>query len=272
MRAAPPVLQPGEVTGFVRGIQVRASARATFDDPAATGALRRAVRLSSGPAPNQLLCFPAPLALCGPQQFTRLATGFRGLRELLVLHIPGFVGKEVLPATLDVAVENLATAVERARGEHGGAPVLAGYSTGGTFAYGLAGHLESIGVPVAGVVLFDAFPPGTSEAAREQAEALVMHLVNTPEWRPYLTDTRLTAMGWYTRFVMEWELRPVAAPTLMVHASLPMPGVDGDRAWRPEWPFPHETVDVRGDHFTMLQEHADETARAVEAWLGVRLS
>jgi hypothetical protein len=81
----------------------------------------------------------------------------------------------------------------------------------------------------------------------------------------------LTAMGWYTRLVMDWELGSVSAPTLLVRPTQPMPGVSADGEWQTVWPFEHDSVDVPGDHYTMMEEYADTTAEAVEQWLTARL-
>lgn len=56
--------------------------------------------------------------------------------------------------------------------------------------------------------------------------------------------------------------RPTA-PTLFVRARDPLP----DTPPAPAWPLPHTEVTVPGDHFTLLEEHADTTARAVHHWL-----
>jgi thioesterase domain-containing protein len=257
-------LEPGQVAEFMYRLRDASKARATFAQPLTGDAARRATRLCKGEAPEKLVCFPAPLALCGPQQYVKLARQFAGSRELAVLTMPGFIGKEALPATLAVAIEDQAAAIARASAD--APPILVGYSSGGVFAYGLAAHLESLGRPVAAVVLLDAYPP-TGSAATDQVEGLMLRLLDSPEWRPFLNDTRLTAMGWYTEWVMSWPLRPIAAPTLMLAAEQPMTdGLEGS-AWQPVWPFEHDLIEVPGDHFSMLQEHADLVAAQVAAWL-----
>lgn len=264
----PPELNPEGLPDFMLRLQKAARLRATFNESTGRSHARRACRLSRGEASEKLICFPAPLALCGPQQFAKFARRFRDVRDVSVLTVPGFVGKEPLPSTLEVAIEDQAAAIRRTAGAS--SPVLVGYSSGGVFAYGLAGYMESIGVPIAGVVLLDSYPPGGS-GSTDQVEALMLTLLNSPEWRPYLTDTRLTAMAWYTEWVMSWELRAVSAPTLQVAAGQPMSN-HGEDPWQPIWPFPHDLVEVPGDHFTMLQDHADVAAEAVADWLDSALS
>jgi len=40
---------------------------------------------------------------------------------------------------------------------------------------------------------------------------------------------------------------------------------DGD--WRSYWDLPHSVLDVPGNHFTMMEDQAAGTARAVDEWL-----
>jgi hypothetical protein len=264
-----PVSDSHGVVSFLKKIESDSRSRPTFDLISASDFARKPVRLSTGSAPEKLICIPALLALCGPQQFARFGRGFRGIRETLVLHIPGFVGEERLPANLDTAIAYQMSAVEAAIGRDSPL-ILAGYSSGGTFAYGLASQLEARGRQVSAVVLLDTYPPRPDGVSTKQEAAVVQHLLGNPEWRHYLNETRLTAMGWYLRVVAALDLRPVMAPTLLLRAKQPMATVDGDD-WRASWPFPHETRDVPGDHYSMIELHARNAAQTVESWLRLRL-
>jgi thioesterase domain-containing protein len=264
-----PVSDPHGVVSFLEKIERESRSRPTFDLTSASDFARKPVRLSTGSAREKLICVPALLALCGPQQFARFGQGLRGIRETLVLHVPGFVAEERLPASLDIALAYQVSAVEAAIGRN--SPViLAGYSTGGTFAYGLARELEATGREVSAVVLLDTYPPRPDGVSTEQEAAAVQRLLSNREWRHYLTETRVTAMGWYLRVIAELDLRPVMAPTLLLRARQPMASVDRDD-WRASWPFPHETSDVPGDHYSMIELHARSAAQTVESWLRLRL-
>jgi hypothetical protein len=260
---------PHGVVNLLEKIERDSRSRPTFDPMSAGDFARQPIRLSTGYAPETLICVPALLALCGPQQFARFGRGFRDIRETLVLHIPGFVGEERLPASLDVALAYQMTAVEAAIGRDSPL-ILAGYSSGGTLAYGLASRLEASGRQVGAVVLLDTYPARPDGVATKQEAAAVQRLLSNREWRHYLTETRLTAMGWYRRVVAELDLRPVVAPTLLLRAGQPMATADGDD-WRASWPFPHETSDVPGDHYSMMELHARTAAQTVESWLRLRL-
>jgi thioesterase domain-containing protein len=263
----PATVRRRKVAEVVRRLQEASLSRPKFDAPVPEG--RKAVRLARGPAAEPIVAFPAPLALCGPQQYAKFAPRFRGVRDLHVLTMPGFVGREALPADLDVAVEDQLRAIERASGAS--PPVLAGYSTGGTFAFGMAAQLEQRGLPVAAVVLLDAYPTRDDTPLTGQIEALALKLFEDPEFRVYLNDTRLSAMGWYTRVVLDWPLEPVAAPALLVRSEEPMQGVSRDDDWQATWPFRHDVVEVPGDHYEMIDEKADTTADAIETWLSATL-
>ena len=180
---------------------------------------------------------------------------------MAVLPAPGFLRGELLPATLEVAVETQADAVQL--GAAGAPVVLLGHSTGGLLAYAVASHLERIGVRPAAVVLIDTYPmstlykilPGALDGMFEREEAGVS-----------INDIRLTAMGAYGRLLAEWEPTQIATPTLLLKATKPI-AYKTRAPEGPSWPFPHCAVDVPGDHFTIMEAHASATARAVEDWL-----
>jgi Thioesterase domain len=179
------------------------------------------------------------------------------------------VGEERLPASLDIAIASQVSAVEASVGRDSPL-ILAGYSSGGIFAYGLASELEARGTQVSAVVLLDTYPPRPDGVRTKPEAAAVQHLLSNREWRHYLNETRLTAMGWYLRVVAALDLRPVLAPTLLLRARQPMATVDGDD-WRASWPFPHEASDVSGDHYSMMELNAWTAAQTVESWLRLKL-
>jgi thioesterase domain-containing protein len=250
---------------YLRRVMRSARPRPTFDSPLPTTQAPQAVRLAAGPADIAIVGIPSTVALCGPHQYMDFAKSFRDVRDLFALGVPGFAGREPLPANLDVALEAQAEAVRRCSGD---APVvLAGYSAGGTFAYGVAGRLEELGAPVAGVTLIDAYSFQTLRSHTSHTDALLRRMFEEPELRVYLNATRLTAMAWYARLFMDWELREISAPTLLLRPAQPMPGMSLDGDWRSEWEHPHDAVEVPGDHWTMMTAQAASTASAVERWM-----
>jgi hypothetical protein len=59
----------------------------------------------------------------------------------------------------------------------------------------------------------------------------------------------------------------MAAPVLLVRVSEPTGQWPAGEDWRPSWQFPHTAVDAPGNHFTVMEEHAEALARSVEGWL-----
>lgn len=187
---------------YLQGTALAANSRLTFDTTSlAAEEQPRLVRLSDGPSQPGIICIPSTVALSGPHQYLEFAQTFRDIRALSALSVPGFVGRERVPATVEVAVEVVAQAAQRAMGD---APVvLAGYSAGGTLAYGAASRLEHSGVPVAAVVLIDTYSLQITTDTSGTTDALLRRMFDDPTVRMYLTDTRLTAMMWYGRLLEE---------------------------------------------------------------------
>jgi polyketide synthase 7 len=225
--------------------------------------LRRVV-LGRGEAQTELLCLPTVLALSGPHQYLSLASVLTGTRTVAALPLPGFAAGERLPVGPEAAIEALALAVE---GQCGEAQVaLLGYSSGGWLAHGLAARLNAAGRPPQAVVLLDTHPTTGSWSAR-LLRAMGEEALQLGEFGP-ISDERLTAMGAYLDMFAGWEPQdPAALPTLLVRAGEPLPSHAGEPNWQPRWPWPHEAVDVPGNHFEMIDLHAGEVARAVDAWL-----
>ena len=56
------------------------------------------------------------------------------------------------------------------------------------------------------------------------------------------------------------------APTLLIQAADPMPGIE-TADWHATWSSYDALVQLPGTHFTLLDDHVDATAQAVEQWL-----
>jgi thioesterase domain-containing protein len=250
---------------FLKRAEAIVRSRPTFSSPIAEDKVPRVVKLAEGDAPIGVVGIPAIDALSGPHHYLELAKGFRDIRNLFAVAVPGFVGGEQLPINRQVAVEVQTMAIQRCM--NNSPMVLAGISSGGTLAYGIANHLERLGAPVTAVVLIDAYSFETLRRDNRQTYALLKRMFEDRSLRRYLTETRLTAMVWYANLLMGWELSPINAPTLLIQPREAMPGMTTDGDWRATWPYPHDTVEVPGDHWTMIMEEASSTARAIEKWL-----
>ncbi|UQX03808.1 type I polyketide synthase [Streptomyces sp. RerS4] len=240
---------------------------------ASAAELRKApslVRLSRGEGGPGLVCFSSILSISGPHQYARFASAFRGRRDVHAMAAPGFLRGEQLPQTAEAVIEAQAEAVLR---HTDGAPfVLLGHSSGGMLAHAVAGRLENAGVFPEAVVLIDIYShdddailgiqPGLSEGVDERQGSYVP-----------VDDSRLLAMGAYFRLFGGWKPQAVKTPTLLVRAEERF--FDWTRAtngdWRSYWDLEHTVVDAPGNHFTMMEQHARETAGAVEQWLDAHL-
>nr|APD71824.1 type I polyketide synthase 11 [Streptomyces sp.] len=228
------------------------------------------VRLARGEGGPGLVCFSSILSISGPHQYARFASAFRGRRDVHAMAAPGFLRGEQLPSSTEAVIEAQAEAVLRYTD---GSPfVLLGHSSGGMLAHAVAGRLENAGVFPEAVVLIDIYShdddailgiqPGLSEGVDERQGSYVP-----------VDDSRLLAMGAYFRLFGGWKPEAVKTPTLLVRAEEQFfdwtRATDGD--WRSYWDLEHTVVDAPGNHFTMMEQHAQTTARAVEEWLDAQV-
>jgi thioesterase domain-containing protein len=247
----------GEIMRLIQGL---ATFRPTFAGPAELGAVPGPVPVCRGPAGPGMIFFPSFVGR--PQEYARLARGFRGIREVSVIPAPGFAAAEPLPATAGALIALHAQTIASTAG---GAPfVLAGHSSGGLVAHAVATHLQNAGQPPAAIVLLDTFTPEktTFEEFRSRLPEIVL---TDGEQRE---DAWLTAMVHY--FWLDWTgLDETALPTLLVRPDEPLSGSPGQAGRPPSWAFSSNVtiVEVPGSHFSMMADHADTTAQAVNDWL-----
>ncbi|WP_338895247.1 beta-ketoacyl synthase N-terminal-like domain-containing protein [Streptomyces sp. TG1A-60] len=262
----------GHFAEFTTFLQDAARFRDTFDAAdVEAGTVRRPVpvRLARGGDGPALVCFPSFAGRSGAHQYARLAFGARGEQDVWVLPAPGFVAGEPLPADLHALVRLHADDVERCTD---GAPfALLGHSAGGWLANAVTMELVRRGLRPAALVLLDSYAPGSpvlphigEYIGRSMVESLAEGAATL------LDDTVLTAMGGIGRVFAGWRPADLDVPALQVRAteSLPEPGFP-DSGWQAHWPgqpAPVE-VDVPGDHFTMITEHAGTTFDAVRTHL-----
>ncbi|GAA0970201.1 hypothetical protein GCM10009576_009470 [Streptomyces rhizosphaericus] len=239
--------------------------RPTFEDPADFEGTIRPARLSRGPGRPRLVCFSSHVALGGVHQYARFAAPFRGNRDVAALGTVGSVPGESLPATLDALFRLQARLVaEYAQGDP---VVLCGSSAGGMFAHSVAAAMEGQGTPAAGVVLMDTYLPYTTKLG--QFEDAWTNEMYEREELVSMDGVRMSAMGWYVHLLEGWKPPQISVPSLQVRATervlAAAPDADA-QSWQADWPA-DSAIDVPGDHFTMMEKHADTTAQAVEDWV-----
>ncbi|MFJ1749730.1 type I polyketide synthase [Streptomyces sp. NPDC088116] len=246
-------------------LDLAAGARPRFhvsDTGDGTSAGAEPVRLSDGSEAEPLLCVPSLVAPASPYQFARFARALRGTRDVWVLPTPGSGRDEALPAGLDAAVARQADAVRRAFGDK---PLtLVAYSSGGWLAHALTARLEALGTPPRTLVLLDT--PAGAGADLALGMAITTHRLMGRFPDVPVDDDQLTAMTHYAGLFTGWRPEPVTTRTLFVRAAEFVPELLLE-ATRPSWPLEHEMLEVTGNHFTLMENDAETTARRVHEWL-----
>jgi acyl carrier protein len=270
---------PAKAFGLLRAV---AALRPTFGVDSAPVRLPDPVRLSDGPDRPRIICLSTPMATGGAHQYARFAVPFRRERPVVTLPIPGFGRGDELPDSTEALVGRLGDAALAAAD---GEPfVLLGYSSGGVLAHATTRHLQDRGGPVpAGLVLVDTYRVTLEAGGGMQAqvfEQMSAALVDRDDEFGMFTGDGLSAMGAYFDLLPRFDLTAVDVPTLFLGADrsfLPdgdsfLP--DGDPAgavgdsWRAEpWFTPHTHRRLPATHFSLLEEHAEDTAAAVGQWL-----
>jgi hypothetical protein len=113
-------------------------------------------------------------------------------------------------------------------------------------------------------VLIDSY---TMETAWPIADLVIDRMLAGDGSHPAVDDDRLTAMGAYLGMLSRWTPPTPVAPTLLIKASNPVPGAVRVGDWTATWPLRHATVDLPGTHLSILEDHVEATAGAVEDWL-----
>ncbi|QDY80135.1 type I polyketide synthase [Streptomyces qinzhouensis] len=217
---------------------------------------RPTVLAPGGRAPR-IICVPALPAPADPLQYRTLAQYLPPHRGVTVLPLPGYTDGEPLPPTRDALVSTMAETVRKA--SQGEPYVLLGHSSGGWVAYATAQQLSGHPNPPLGVVLLDTGvgPEITPGLATEVTWRSWQHTGEAD-----LLDTAgLTAMSHYFDLFTAWNPDRPRVPALLVAAETPILGR------KAEFPLAPSTT-TPGDHLTMMREHAETTAHAVEEWIG----
>ncbi|WP_371504275.1 type I polyketide synthase [Allokutzneria sp. NRRL B-24872] len=262
--------QTGKWAEIFELLRAAAALRPSFtgsDDLDKLQQMPKPVLLSRGEADKKIYCFSSCLAVAGIHQYARFAASFRGQRNVSALAVPGFNRGESLPTDIAAVVQAQAEAVRR---DADGAPiVLLGSSAGGWFAHAAAGYLESVGERPAGVVLVDTYTP-KSNLINQFGLSLMDGMVEREGVFVTMDDARLSAMGWYLTLFGKWGPDEIDTRTLLVRATEPL-SQGSMRAlgedWRSFWEYPHDVVDVPGNHFSMLEEYSSQTASAISDWI-----
>ncbi|WUQ23240.1 SDR family NAD(P)-dependent oxidoreductase [Streptomyces sp. NBC_00236] len=253
-------------------LQAAADVRPGFGSVDEIDRLPAAVRLADAAEGPHLICLSTPMATGGVHQHARLVSHFGGRHKISALPVPGFLAGESLPTSSDAAVQALARSVlDTADGKPF---VLLGYSSGGTLAYATAGHLErECGVRPAGVILLDTFKVHDGGSDGVPLDGLALGMFDKEAVFGRFDSSRLSAMGRWVELVPQLPLTPVEAPVLFVQCTQSFVP-DGDDAspdllnGRAEpWEDAHTLRTVRANHFTLVEDRAEQTAQVIDEWL-----
>ncbi|MFE7277378.1 SDR family NAD(P)-dependent oxidoreductase [Streptomyces sp. NPDC057623] len=251
------------------GALLKAAARLRPDFASgAAGEEPETLYLAEGTNEVGLVCLPSLIAPTGAHQYLRLAIALRGQRSVWATGMPGYGTGKPLPQSLDAAVDLQVAALRR---RFAGRPfALVAYSSGGWPAHEIVRRLEAEGTPPAALVLLDS-PARAGEAPADGMITISRWLADRFPQLP-VDDEQLTAMARYAELFDGWTPQPVSTPTLFVapastEALSEVLGDSSRQLWRPHWPLEHTRLEVPGNHFTLLEEHAESTALAVHRWL-----
>ena len=223
------------------------------------------VRVARGAGRFRLVCVPSLIALGGVPQYLRLAGALSGEYDVSVLKNPGFAADEPLPADVPAVVARQVAALPA------DAPVvLVAHSTGGLLAASMAAEMERRGSSAAGVILLDTYPPA-GRVLDGVVGAIFSGMARRENEDFGFTDARLSAMAHYLDLFAAPRPGPSGTPVLLVRASQPLADLPAELhagdGWQASWPGPHHAQDAPGDHFSMLEEHAEATAGVMLRWL-----
>ena len=254
----------GRLEDGVALVEAAARLRPRFGLSHAEAQAPKVLPLSEGSEEPMLICLPSVIATAGPHEFTRFARGFEGRRKVAAVSNPGYAQGDLLPSTIEAVAAAEAVAIER---HAAGRPfVLVGYSTGGLLAYAAADQCVRDGVGPAAVVLVDTY---AAEAMHRLTVPVLERMLEAGRAQPEITDETLTAMVAYLGMLREWRPAEPVAPTLVVTAAEDLSGGAVSGA---TWPHRDAAVAVSADHLTILEDHADASAHAIEDWLSTTAS
>jgi acyl transferase domain-containing protein len=264
----------GQIAAATQVLIAASQLRSTFDAADRGPHAAEPVVLASGGDGLPLVCFPALTALSGPHEYARFGQAAQGSRDVFAIAAPGYRRGSSLPDSADAFIRLQADVVQALVGDRPYA--VLGRSLGGCVAHAVTRELERRDAGPARLVMVDTYPmdAGSLPGMEWWMPAMINGMLGRlDDLGLDLTDTGLTTMGAYLRTFGPWQPAPITAPTLLLRACEPLAGTPdgaGSRDWQAFWPLPHETADVPGDHFSVLEQHSDTTAGAVGRWLDAR--
>ncbi|KAA6212361.1 SDR family NAD(P)-dependent oxidoreductase [Streptomyces albofaciens JCM 4342] len=265
-------LDQGRFTESRRMLSALTALRPSFENTAELEELPLPTTLAEGPALPQLICVSTPTANGGVHEYARFAASFRGERQVSALPLVGFAAGERLPATANSAVRSIAESALRASG--GNPFVLVGHSSAGSYAYVAAGLLENTwGIRPEAVLLLDSVSIRHDDMEEINFDRLMhRNFTADAESAVRMTNSRLSGMGRWMNLLGELDVQHPTSPVLIVRATREDFATTGAAAVVGDDPksaaFPSAEIrTVDADHFSIVRDHAPQTAQIVKDWL-----
>nr|WP_281254846.1 SDR family NAD(P)-dependent oxidoreductase [Mycobacterium angelicum] len=261
----------GKMSEGMHLLRAASRLRPVFGPECDTSILPTAARLTDGPGLPHLVFICTSVFTSGVYVYARIASAFESVRPVSAVPLCGFSASEPLPNSPEAAVESLARVVVELVGDE---PfVLAGYSSGGNFAYALGDYFEhKTNVRVAGVALLDTYSIEDSELLLSTSSDLFYAMYErTREWGLY-NATRLTAMAGWSEVIPKLYKGPLEADVLFVQCTRPYLKVrseSGSLEYAIATPWtPLQTVrTVPEHHESVVFEGAELVAHILEEWI-----
>jgi polyketide synthase 12 len=230
--------------------------------------------LTAGPSLPHLILICTSVPNSGVHKYLRFASEFKGVRPVSAIPLPGFLQGEAVPPSPEAALELLTQAVTTLAGDE---PfVLAGYSSGGRFAYALAKHFEDIqNANLSGVALLDTF---LSEAIGDSLfRDFARHITDDLPGEAYMYKganlvTKFTAAVTWTEFSRDLYSGPLETDVLFLHCTKPwgLPSESGELEYflAEPWDTSQTVGKVPVDHASMIDDGSATAAQILEEWIG----
>lgn len=221
-----------------------------------------AIKLASGLNQPSLYCV-APFLPMGVFEYADFASHFQQQKNVWVLSNPGFSVGQTLPCNIQQVLEYYQYAIQQSANNQ---PfVLVGHSGGGLLAHALTAYLEAQEIYPAGLILIDSYSTGSMTPEFQQA--LMLSLGKLWSAMPP-ADEQMIASAWYQRLLAEQQFSDIVTPTLSIRCQDPLPFLKpSGNNWQTQWPPKVATVDVTGDHFSMIHQHSNILAAQIQQWL-----
>ncbi|MET9489767.1 SDR family NAD(P)-dependent oxidoreductase [Nocardia sp. NPDC006630] len=201
-------------------------------------------------------------------QYTQLAAHLGGDRRVSAIPLSGYGPDEPLPASLDAAIDSIVETVLDTVGQD--EFVLGGYSVGGNIAHAAATRLlEQGNTQLQGLIILDGF---IARAANErQLNGRGNHILEIDATTPGfagLTNSRLTAFGWWFDLVTRFEHKPLECTSLVVKFTRSSQLQQSPDEWPVEaWSTAQTVQTVDADHVALCGAEVRVSAQLIDQWL-----